>query len=270
MLDNFSAWKYPERILNAVTLAVCARVDGAALESSLKNFEAKFNKKAVAFNYVGKDVSSTKIRTLLALGEKPEGINKQVYDYIKGNNIYELPRIAEVKSMLTEKRWRHTVGVCLMAAQNCARLNVPESKAITAAALHDCAKYLTADSPLLKGFECEKGVPEQVIHQFSGAFVAERHFGVTDKDILNAIKYHTSGRAEMSDLEKLIYLCDMLEGSRNFDGVEELRQIFKQDIDKCLFAALKHQIEYLNSSGEKIYPLTEQAYLYLKGKKYDE
>ena len=50
MLDNFSAWKYPERILNAVTLAVCARVDGAALESSLKNFEEKFHKKAVAFN----------------------------------------------------------------------------------------------------------------------------------------------------------------------------------------------------------------------------
>ena len=270
MLENFSDWKYPERILNAATLAVCARVDGSALKKILDGFEARFHKKAVAFNYIGKNVSSTKIRTLLALGEKPDGLTDGVYGYIKRNNIFALSRLTEVKSMLTEKRWRHTVGVAVMAAENCHRAGIGEEQAITAAALHDCAKYLTADSPLLKGFECEKNVPEQVVHQFSGAYVAEREFGIADKDILNSIKYHTSGRAGMSQFEKLIFLCDMLESGRSFDGVDKLRQIFKEDIDKCLFAALKHQIDYLNSNGEKIYPLTIEAYEYLKGKKYDK
>ena len=70
----------------------------------------------------------------------------------------------------------------------------------------------------------------------------------------------------MSPLDKLIYLCDMLEGGRNFDGVEELRKIFARDIDECLCAALKHQIDYLESSGAEIYPLTKEAYEFINGK----
>ena len=270
MLDNFPSWKFTERILNCVTLAVCARVDGEGLKTSLKNFEARFHKKAVPFNYVGKDVSSTKIRTLLALGENCQSLNGGVYGYIKENNIYNVPRLAEVKNMLTEKRWRHTVGVCTMAAENCRRVGANERQAITAAALHDCAKYLTADSPLLKGFECANDVPEQVVHQYSGAYVAEHFFNIKDSEILNAIKFHCSGKADMSPFEKLIYLCDMLEEGRNFDGVEPLRKIFKEDIDKCFKAALEHQINYLNSNGEKIYPLTLQAYSFIKGNKNDK
>ncbi|MDE7452808.1 MAG: nicotinate (nicotinamide) nucleotide adenylyltransferase [Clostridia bacterium] len=270
MLDDFLNWKNPERILSAVKLAVCARVDGEGLRTSLKNFEARFKTKPVSFNYVGKDVSSTRLRTLLALGEEPAGLNAEVYGYIKRNNIYAIPRLAEVKNLLTEKRWKHTVGVCLMAAQNCRRVGASEEQAITAAALHDCAKYLTAESPLLKGFKCPDGVPGQVVHQYASAYVAGREFKVTDKDIINSIKYHTSGRAGMSGLEKLIYLCDMLEDGRDFDGVEALRAVFAKDIDECLLAALKHQINYLNNSGEKIYPLTLETYEYLKGTKNDQ
>ncbi|MDE6868321.1 MAG: nicotinate (nicotinamide) nucleotide adenylyltransferase, partial [Clostridia bacterium] len=239
MLENFPLWKYPKRILNAVTLAVCARVDSGALNTALKNFEARFNTKAQAFNYVGKNVSSTKIRALLALGEECESLNKAVYGYINKYNVYRIPRLAEIKNLLTETRWKHTVGVAVMAAENCKRLGIGEAKAITAAALHDCAKYLDADSPLLKGFSRPDGVPEQVLHQYSGAYVAEREFNVTDGDILNAVRYHTSGRADMSPLEKLIFLSDLLEESRSFDGVDGLRTLFKEDIDRCLLSALK-------------------------------
>ncbi|MDE7265595.1 MAG: bis(5'-nucleosyl)-tetraphosphatase (symmetrical) YqeK, partial [Clostridia bacterium] len=112
-----------------------------------------------------------------------------------------------------------------------------------------------------------KGVPEQVMHQYTGAYVAEREFNVSEEDILNAVKYHTSGRADMSPLEKLIFLSDMLEEGRTFEGVNELRALFKKDVDECLLTALKRQIDYLNSKGEKIYEKTIEAYEFLKGTK---
>ncbi|MDE7305811.1 MAG: bis(5'-nucleosyl)-tetraphosphatase (symmetrical) YqeK, partial [Clostridia bacterium] len=107
-------------------------------------------------------------------------------------------------------------------------------------------------------------VPAPVVHQYSGAFVAEKYFGVNDENILDAIRFHASGKANMSPIAKLIYLCDMLEEGRTFDGVENLRRIFYEDTDECLLACLTHQLDYLKKSGEEIYPLTRQAYEYYK------
>ena len=104
--------------------------------------------------------------------------------------------------------------------------------------MHDCAKFLGADAPELKGFKCPENVPPPVVHQFSGAYVAEHTFGVKDEAVLNAIRYHTSGRENMSGLDKLIFLSDLLEEGRDYNGVEELREIFKKDIDECLKVAL--------------------------------
>ena len=102
------------------------------------------------------------------------------------------------------------------------------------------------------------------MHQYGGAYVAEHVFGVRDEGILNAVRYHTSGRENMSGLEKLIFLADLLEEGRDFDGVEKLRKIFRRDVDECFMAALKNQLEYLKATGGEVYPLTERAYLYMK------
>ena len=74
----------------------------------------------------------------------------------------------------------------------------------------------------------------------------------------------------MSPLEKLIYLCDMLEEGRDYDGVLELREIFKKDMDEALYQALKRQLDYLNYSGLPVYNLTQKAYDYLEEHKNDE
>ena len=87
-------------------------------------------------------------------------------------------------------------------------------------------------------------------------------FGVTDEDIINAVRYHTSGRPGMSDLEKLIFLCDMLEEGRDYEGVDKLRKIFRRDMDECAETALHDELEYLESSGKEMYPLTKEAYNY--------
>lgn len=265
MLESFAFWKEPEEILKCVTLAVCARGDGAGIDEKINKLSQRFKKEIINFGYKGKSVSSTRARALAALGEDVAGIvPEKVRLYIRKHKLYELKELSGVKKYLTEERWRHTVRVAVFAAEHCRAAGVYEIDAITAAALHDCAKYLPPDAPELKGFVTPGGVPDTVLHQYGGAYVAEHTFGIKDRDILNAIKYHSSGRENMSNLEKLIYLADLLEEGRTFDGVEYLREKLKSGLDACLLAAFEHQLEYLKSSGKRVYPLTERAYKYLK------
>ena len=100
------------------------------------------------------------------------------------------------------------------------------------------------------------------MHQFAGAFVARQCFSVKDEEVLSAIAYHTSARPNMSELEKLIFLADMLEEGRNYEGVDELRQLFwKGDsLDECLKTALSETLKFLEKKGGDIYPLTKAAY----------
>jgi predicted HD superfamily hydrolase involved in NAD metabolism len=119
----------------------------------------------------------------------------------------------------------------------------------------------------LKGFSIAERVPAPVLHQFTGAYLAKTRFGVTDEDVLNAIAYHTSGREKMGALERLIFLADMLESDRDFDGVDELRERFwdlSDDLTKCITLALSRSLAFVESKGGEIYHLTVQAANYYK------
>ena len=271
MLENFRFWKNPEQILDCVTLAVCAREDEEGLKKAVADFKSHFNRDIKLIGYTGAAVSSTAIRTLAALGaDVCDYLPENAANYVKEHALYLQPNLAKVKNYLTPERFNHTLGVAQTAVRNCCLAGVDELTALTAAALHDCAKYLNKDSKELQGFDFPADVPPPVVHQFSGAYVAQHTFGITDEAILNAIKYHTSGRPNMTDLEKLIFLSDMLEPSRTFKGVQTLRKIFKEDLNACMLAALAVQLEYLKSTGGEIYPLTQKAYEYFKGLKNDK
>ena len=270
MLESFDKWKNPEEILNCVTLAVCARVDVKSFKDAQNSFYSRFGKRIKAIDYVGAQVSSTRIRTIAALGERAEGlVCPEVQKYIADNSLYLIDGAAEVKKLLSAHRWRHTVGVAVMAAENCTRYGVSEKDAILAALFHDCGKELQKDSPLISGCRIPCDVPPPVVHQYTGAYLAEHYFGIKDETILNAIKYHCSGRENMTPLEKLIYLSDMLEEGRDYDGVRELREIFKKDKDEALYCALQSQLYHLNSSDFPVYDLTQKAYDYLEEHKND-
>ncbi len=264
MFAYFSEWVYPERILSCVTPAVCAREGSASVGAAQRKFAELFGRQAHIVSYTGAAVSSTRVRVAAALGcDISSFVPKAVQDYISRQKLYIMPNLAEAQKLLKADRAAHTLRVAFMAAENCGRLNIAEKSAVTAAALHDCAKYVPLNDKMLAGFTPPEGVPESVVHQFAGAYLAEHRFGAEDSDVLNAIRYHTSGRADMSDLEKLIFLCDMLEEGRDFNGIDELRAAFSRDIDECLYLALKHQLGYLQSSRAEIYPLTRQAYDYI-------
>lgn len=268
MLENFPQWKNPEKILKNFSLAACARENHAGFEESKAKVESLFSTKVAVIPYVGEKVSSTEIRTLAALDEDFDRyVNAAVGQYIRDNGLYYLPELQGYKKLLSPERRAHTVRVAVMCAKNAARANLSEKQAITMAALHDVAKNLPANSPLLKGFNPPDNVPPPVMHQYSSAFVAKKRFGVRDEKILSAIACHTTGRENMSDADALLYLCDMLEEGRKFDGVEALREIFKQDLTACLVAALIRQMEYLKSTDKQVDGQTVRAYNYIKDKK---
>ncbi|MGN0804955.1 MAG: nicotinate (nicotinamide) nucleotide adenylyltransferase [Candidatus Coproplasma sp.] len=264
MLDSFPKWKNPQIILSEFKLSACARGDKESFSDYKKKVEKAFNTSVEIIPFVGEKISSTDVRTLASLDEDfSPYVTEDVCKYIKENGLYRLDNLLKVKSMLTSKRWQHSVRVALMCAGNASRIGLEEKRAVTMSALHDCAKYLNEDSQELKGFEFPCGVPDEVMHQFTGAYVAEHTFGISDELILDAIKYHTTGRENMTDAGILLFLCDMLESGRNFEGIDELRKLFKMDLHLCFKEALSHQLDYLQSSGKPIDGLTLKAYNYI-------
>lgn len=269
MLRDFPNWKYPERILNAVQLAVCARAEKAEwLKNEQDEFFKRFGKNFSVIDYNGKDISSTMIRVLAGAGEDISAlVGERVAKYVQEKGLYKIPYASEALSLLKADRRAHSLRVAYMAAKRAPSLGISERKAIEAALFHDCAKYLPISHEYLKGFSIAERVPAPVLHQFTGAYLAKTRFGVTDEDVLNAIAYHTSGREKMGALERLIFLADMLESDRDFDGVDELRERFwdlSDDLTKCITLALSRSLAFVESKGGEIYHLTVQAANYYK------
>jgi predicted HD superfamily hydrolase involved in NAD metabolism len=135
-------------------------------------------------------------------------------------------------------------------------------KAEISALLHDIAKYeKPSDYP---DFSLPSDTPEDIIHQYLGEHIVRTRLGVTDEEILNAVKYHTSGRKNMTLLEKIVYIADLLEPSRKFLGVAKLREEIKKDFFKGFKICLEEIVEFLLKTGTEVYPLTLVALNYYK------
>ena len=264
MLVNFKTWRFPERILKSARLAVFEREDFYAdFEKEREYFREQFNADFIKLNYVGKNISSTKIRVYSAFSLSLEGlVPKKVEEYVNQSGLYGGDLYVEfVKTRMPEKRVKHTANVVISALKKAKELGLDEKKVMIAATLHDCAKYF--DHTKIDGFTIDKDVPPPVIHQFLGAFVAEKFLGVFDKEILDAIRYHTSGKADMSLLGKLIFVADMVEEDRDYDGVEYLRALYeKDDFEFCFRECLREEMLHLINKGQKIYAETIFAYDY--------
>ena len=279
MLRDFPTWKNPESILRDVTLAVCARNESVGwAEKESEIFYKRFHKKFAIIGYRGEDISSTKLRVMAGAGIRlTPYTHKKVAEYIEEKSLYKIPYAREALSRETEKRAKHSLRVAMLSAEKAGTLGIPEKQAITAALFHDCAKNIPIDDPLLKGFRIRKEwgkVPPPVLHQFTGAYLVRKAYGVTDEKVLDAIRYHTSGKKKMTALGKLVFLADMVEEERAYEGVEILRALFHEKrngvrgLDKCLIEALKQTVEFLQKKEAEIYPLTIQAFQYYTKPEY--
>ncbi|ANU25584.1 bis(5'-nucleosyl)-tetraphosphatase (symmetrical) YqeK [Planococcus versutus] len=170
-----------------------------------------------------------------------------------------------VKERLPENRYNHVLGVMETATELAKKFRISEANAKTAAILHDIAKF--SDRDWMKSIiESEKLDPllleyhSELWHAPVGAYVAKTEFGVEDEDVLNAIRFHTTGRDGMSSLEKVVYIADLVEPHRKFSGVEELRQLKDQGLDVMMEAAVKHSIEFLKSKNQPVFPDSLKCY----------
>lgn len=259
MLENFPQWRFPEKILQNVTLAACGRADGD-VKKYAATVEALYGKAPVLVPFTGKEVSSTRIRTELAFGKIPPELDAEVYQRIEERGYYTHPAILPALALEREERREHSFRTALTAVKYAKREGLAEERVLLACALHDCGKYVPLSSPLLAGFEPPEGVPASVLHQYTGAYLAEHAFGIEDREVLDAIRFHTSGKEDMSALEKLVLVSDMAEDGRDFPGVEELRKALENSLEEGFLLCLKQQTEHLHATGKPIYPLTERAY----------
>lgn len=170
-----------------------------------------------------------------------------------------------VREQLTEGRYKHTIGVMETAIELAKKFGANVEKAETAAIFHDYAKYWPKEE--MKKIIIEQNMPEELLSYHSelwhapvGAFLVQKEVGIDDDEVLNAIRYHTSGRAGMTVLEKVIYLADYIEPNRKFPGVDEVRELALIDLDSALIKAIQNTIVFLVSKNAPIYPDTFHTY----------
>lgn len=161
---------------------------------------------------------------------------------------------------LYEQRYIHSLGVADEAKRLAVLYGADEEKAYLAGLLHDCAKGYSIDEQI-KACK-EKGISldsitlkcAPVIHGFLGAELAESEYGITDTEILNAIKYHSVGSEKMTLLEKIIYIADMTEVNRDFDGVNKLREAVNTDLDEAILLSIEEQLARFSKTRKTIHP----------------
>lgn len=170
-----------------------------------------------------------------------------------------------VKDQLTEHRYQHTLGVVETAIKLAKRFGGDVKKAELAAIFHDYAKFRPKEEmkEIIAGNDFPQDLLEynaELWHAPAGAFLANKEAGITDFEVLDAIRYHTSGRPGMTLLEKIIYLADYIEPGRHFPGVDEVRDLAEINLDQALLKAVQNTIMFLMKKNQTVYPDSFHTY----------
>lgn len=180
--------------------------------------------------------------------------------------------LTKLKATQHERRFNHTLGVVSEAERLAPMFGVDVRKAKLTALLHDCAKnldeatgenfFVLCQKYGVKLDECAKS-ESALVHAFLGAAVAYKEYGIEDNEILEAIYYHTTARANMTPLEKLIYIADMTEPGRTIEQAKEIRRLVEENIDEALIYAIGCSIKHVIKKGTLIHPDSVHALNYL-------
>ena len=170
---------------------------------------------------------------------------------------------------LEPKRFEHTLGVEYTAASLAMRYDVSIEDALVAGLLHDCAKCISGEKLI---DICEKQHIDinnverknpSLLHTKVGEYLAQEIYDIHDSDILNAIRYHTTGRPGMSILEKIVFIADYIEpGRKQAPNLEEIRKLAFTDLDNALIRILEDTLAYLKDSEDEVDPMTRKTYEY--------
>ena len=280
MFLSFHTWMHPERILAKASLGVFCRGEKGEVQAIAQRqaeLEAQGHRVYPVKNTVV-DISSTDLRRLLVFRCAdpflPEGVGAYIREhrlYGTGDDYRGLPMEAleqVVIRLLKPSRVRHVLGCRDTAGALAKRWGADVTDALRAGLLHDVTKALDGQLQLtlcgeygtiLSDFD--RRYPK-TLHAFTGALVAERIFGENEA-VAEAIRYHTTGKADMTLLGKIIYVADYMEPNRDFPGVERLRELAFTDLDAALKLGLEMTLEHLKNQGSEVSPQTKQALQWL-------
>ena len=168
-----------------------------------------------------------------------------------------------IEKELSPKRLKHTYGVAEEAGRLAERYGANVEKAKLAALFHDMCKSMPVSELDRYVEECGlsknlKGRPD-LSHGKVAAQLMERDYGIKDEELINAVSFHTTGRAGMSMLEKIVFLADAIEPSRDYPGVDDIRKLAYEDIDRACVRSLSRTVDYIKQKGGYLDPDTEDA-----------
>ena len=275
MLENFDQWYEPAGILSMAKLYAVARPDEArdmcALADSLQN---KYGGTVLISEFEGPNISSTMVRdNMYNALPVDELVPRAVELYLYENALYMPEDIVKIRQSLSgilkNKRLAHTMLTAREAICLAARYGADTQKARLAAMLHDCIKLPNKELIAFAEQNCYDITTEErhspyLIHSRLGAVIANEKYGVTDPEVLQAIENHTLGKVGMSLLDKIIYVADKIEPSRDFDGVDEIRETAYIDINAAMLQVMQHSAEYTMASGRALNPATKAVMDYIK------
>ena len=224
-------------------------------------------------------ISSQSIREELRLRLASDKLSDDVYAVIIKNGWYDaLPDLSWLREKAIEyldsKRVAHVAGCEQEAVKLSKFYGEDEDAAATAAILHDITKKLTYDEQLdmiaKYGISCDEAElnAPKLLHAKTGAELSRDLFGISD-EIYSAIRYHTTGKPDMTLLEKIIYLADYIEPTRDFEGVDNLRNLAYKDLNACMTLGLEMSLEEVRGKGQEPYKDTKEAYEYYVTAKRD-
>ena len=280
MFLSFDSWVHPEEILKNASPGVFYRGDKGE-QPAIARKKAEMEAQGVRIYLVRNEVipiSSTQMRRLLAFRCAGEFLPEGVLDYIRENHLYDTRSAWKnlpmeqlepiVISLLNPNRVRHVLGCRDTAVALAQRWGADVNDAARAGILHDITKAIDgplqltlcqAYGKLLDDFS--KRYP-RTLHALTGSMVAQRIFG-ENENVVSAIEFHTTGRADMTLLQKIIYVADYMEPNRDFPGVEQLRELAFTDIDAALKLGLEMTLEHLNEQGAEVSPASRSALAWL-------
>ncbi len=286
MFYSFGSWYQPERITKEATIAVAHRdADSPArLKSCATDLEEKLGARIVFVENQYLPHSSTSVRAMIAFRCADAYLSPRVMEYIRSYGLYYADRnlknlpfdeLREISlSLHKSKRVDHVVGCSDTAAALAEKYGVTVEDARRAGILHDITKALNGPEQLqlcekyamiLDSFEREH---PKLLHAKTGAVIAREIFGESQA-VCEAIQWHTTGRENMSMLEKLVYLADYMEPNRTMDGIEELRRLTWTDPDAAMIMGLEMTMTYVRSRGAKVDPHSAAALRFLQERKHN-
>ena len=284
MFYTFDKWYQPERIVKEVTLAVVHR-DRDKKEELLRYaaiLEERLGAKIVWVENEFLPYSSTSIRAMLAFGCGARYLAPQVLAYIRENKLYlqgeslkNLPfeKLEEISlSLHKAKRVAHVLGCSETAAALAEHYGADVTDARRAGILHDITKALNAEEQLQLAQDYQMPLTDferahpKLLHAKTGAVIAREIFGENEA-VCEAITWHTTARADMTLLGKIIYLADYMEPNRVLEGIDELRRLTWTDLDAALQRGLEMSLEHVLSTGSAVDPNSHAALCFLKERK---